>query len=279
MRIIPRNEWGARYPDGFRSAPIPAREVWLHHSVTVAPDLLPPFDDDDAAMRTLERIGQQRFGGGISYTFAITPVGRIYEGHGIGRQGAHTGGRNSISRAICLIGNYDTARPTREQLDAVAWLLREGKTRGWWQQARLTGGHRDAPGASTACPGRHAHAAIAEINRRAEGPVTVLEDRQMTLDELLNTSIKREGPGAKGDTTLRAVLAWSDSNLRALREGVAADVRGDLARIEAKLDQLAAVGDVAALAERVTAAIAGIEVRLVAAAPESSPGSGPTSPG
>ncbi len=135
MRIIPRSEWGAVHDDGSGPAPLPAQEVWLHHSVTIAPDLLPPFDDDDAAIRTLERIGEQRFGRGISYTFAITPVGRIYQGHGIGRQGAHTAKRNSIARAICLIGNYDVARPTREQLDAAAWLLREGKARGWWLQA------------------------------------------------------------------------------------------------------------------------------------------------
>lgn len=166
MQIISRAEWGAEHEDGFRSAPIPARELYLHHSVTIAPDLLPPFDDDDAAIRTLERIGEQRFGRGISYTFAITPVGRIYEGHGVRRQGAHTGGRNTIARAICLVGNFDRDRPPEPMIDAVAWLVSHGHRQGWWP-AQLTGGHRDAPGASTACPGRHAYALIGEINRRA----------------------------------------------------------------------------------------------------------------
>lgn len=190
MRIISRAEWGAAHDDGFGTAPLPAREVWLHHSVTVAPDLSPPFTDDDAAIRTLERIGESRFGRGISYTFLITPVGRIYEGHGIARQGAHTRNRNSISRAICLVGNYDLVPPTQAQLDVAAWLLREGKTRGWWTAARLTGGHRDAPGAATACPGRHAHALIAEINRRATTHPTPQEDtmdasQEAKLDRLL----------------------------------------------------------------------------------------------
>lgn len=165
MRIISRGAWGARYADGFTAAPLPASEVWLHHSVTPA-----PADDltaERAAMRALEDIGQQRFGGGISYTFLVMPSGRVYQGHSVGRQGAHTGGRNDVARAICLVGNYETEAPTERQVDAVAALLRHGHARGWWTQARLAGGHRDAPGASTACPGRRAYDRIGVINVRA----------------------------------------------------------------------------------------------------------------
>jgi len=181
VRIIPRAEWGARFARGFGPAPLPAREVWLHHSVTAAPNESPPFGDDDAAVRTLEDIGQQRFGGGISYTFAITPSGRVYEGHGIDRRGAHTGGRNSVSRAICLIGNYEVSRPSQAMLDSVVELLREGVLRGWWSTPQLTGGHRDAPGASTSCPGRFAHAAIPAINGTAT--TATLQEEELNADE------------------------------------------------------------------------------------------------
>ncbi|APU14840.1 N-acetylmuramoyl-L-alanine amidase [Actinoalloteichus sp. GBA129-24] len=172
MEIISRAAWGARYPDGFRAAPLPAQEVWLHHSVTSG--------SGAAAVRTLEDIGQSRFGGGISYTFAIDSTGAIYQGHSVDRQGAHTGGRNDISRAICLIGNYETQQMTDQQIRAVAWLLRHGAAHGWWRANQLNGGHRDAPGASTACPGRHAQARIGEINRLAASDD--LED-DMTPDE------------------------------------------------------------------------------------------------
>ena len=172
MRIIQRHEWGARHSDGFRDAPLPAREVWLHHSVTLAPDLQwidadrdGVDDDEERAMRTLEDIGQDRFGGGISYTFLVMPSGRVYEGHSVGRQGAHTGGRNDIARAICLVGNYEANRPTEAQVRAVAELLRYGKAQGWWKEARLAGGHRDLK--ATACPGRYAYERIAEINALA----------------------------------------------------------------------------------------------------------------
>ncbi|MFP5371517.1 MAG: peptidoglycan recognition family protein [Actinomycetes bacterium] len=175
MEIVQRETWGAAHEDGFGSAPVPAGEVWLHHSVTIAPDLVPPFDDEDQAVRLLERIGEQRFGRGISYTFAVMPSGRVYEGHSPDRQGAHLAKRNSVARAIVLVGNYDVDEPTAEQVASTAQLLVDGQAAGWWKAARLNGGHRDAPGAATVCPGRHGAAVLDAINDAAAklkaGPV------------------------------------------------------------------------------------------------------------
>ncbi|SNR33186.1 peptidoglycan recognition protein family protein [Blastococcus mobilis] len=190
ITIIGRAQWGARHEDGGGSAPLPAKEWWLHHSVTIAPDLLPPFDDDDAAVRTLEAIGEQRFGRGISYTFAITPIGRVYVGHSMNRLGAHTGGRNSIARAICFVGNYDAARPTAAQVEAAAQLLVQEYRAGRSTRYTLNGGHQQASGASTACPGRYGMEAIPAINARAAailGGAPPLEDfpvfSQWSLEE------------------------------------------------------------------------------------------------
>lgn len=168
FRIIDRDEWGAVYDDGFHDRALPAEEVWLHHSVTIAPDLLPPFTDDIAAIRTLERIGEQRFGGGISYTWPITPVGLVFEGHSPHRSGSHTLNRNDIASAICFVGNYDITEPTGEQIRAAAWTLVTAKRNGWIRRARLNGGHQQAPGQDpTGCPGRYALAAIPTINQLA----------------------------------------------------------------------------------------------------------------
>lgn len=166
MEIISRAGWGARYAAGFGAAPLPAREVWLHHTASATPPADATEAEDAGDVRQVERIGQERFGGGISYTFVVTPSGRIFEGTGVTRKGAHTKGRNSIARAIVLLGNFDVMRPTTQQLDAVAWLLAYGASRGWWS-AQLAGGHRDAPEANTACPGRFAYAAIDSINAEA----------------------------------------------------------------------------------------------------------------
>lgn len=167
MQIISREEWGAVYEDGYGTSTIPASEVWLHHSVTIAPDLEPPFDDEVRAMRTLERIGEQRFGRGISYTHAVMPTGRVYEGHSVERQGAHTAGRNNIARAVVWVGNYDANRPPLPMVHSTAELLVDGWHRGWWKAPRLNGGHRQAPGASTACPGRFGMELIDDVNAKA----------------------------------------------------------------------------------------------------------------
>jgi hypothetical protein len=173
--IITRAEWGARYANGFGAAPLPATEVWLHHSVTTAPPVNAPFEQDATAVRTLEQIGQSRFGGGISYTWPIAPSGRIFEGHSVDRRGAHTAGHNTVGRAICLIGNYMTVSPTPQQIDSVRWLLDHGKDVGWLTQARLTGGHRDVR--QTWCPGDRAYALIPQMDLRWTPPPPIeLED-------------------------------------------------------------------------------------------------------
>jgi hypothetical protein len=158
VRIIPRAEWGARYDNGAGQAPLPASEVWLHHSVTATAN-------GPAVIREIEAIGEARFKTGMSYTWLITANGTIYEGHSPGRLGTHTGGRNSLARAICWVGNYDIALPTPAQIQATAWLLQEAHRRGWIRAPRLNGGHRDLK--ATACPGKNAYAVIGQINNLA----------------------------------------------------------------------------------------------------------------
>jgi hypothetical protein len=165
--IITRASWGARYGDGRAGATYPASEIWLHHSVTHAPEPGATFTQDCAAIRTIEDIGAQRFGQsyGFPYTFGITPSGRIFAGHDVTKLGAHTVGHNAVARAVVLVGDYTSREPTPAQLDSTAWLIRYGLAAGWWTVGQLTGGHRDVK--ATECPGDRAYAAIGEINRRA----------------------------------------------------------------------------------------------------------------
>lgn len=172
MIIVTRTQWGARFADGFRDAPVPT-EWWLHHSAGLMPDTQwvdadgdNVDDDEEKVMRQLEQTGQTRFKGGISYTWLVPPSGRAYVGHSMHRQGAHTRNRNDRARGICLIGNYSIHRPTAMQLDTIAELMVSEQRAGRARSHTLNGGHRDLQ--STECPGDHAHALIPEINRRAE---------------------------------------------------------------------------------------------------------------
>ncbi|WP_404285444.1 N-acetylmuramoyl-L-alanine amidase [Glutamicibacter arilaitensis] len=164
--IISRETWGAEHADGFYNRKVGRLDKWLHHSVTAHLAKAAALAQEYAEMRKLDDIGQSRFKGGISYTFVIFPSGRIYEGHSVGRVGAHTAGRNSISAGICLAGNYEANQITAEQIASLAWLLNEGIDEGWWTEPKLDGGHRDTK--STACPGKNAYAQIPAINKLAK---------------------------------------------------------------------------------------------------------------
>lgn len=202
-RVIPRKEWGARYaPSGYMRK-IGALDKWLHHSVTVAPDVVPPYTDDYAAIRAIESITEQRFGIGMAYTFLITPAGLIFEGHPVDQVGAHTGGFNTGSAGICLVGNYEDDDPTDAMMESLDWLLHHGKDKDWWQRANLQGGHRDTK--ATACPGRNAYALIDDINagKFHDGA------------ELISNPIQPSKPERKG---LKIDGLWGEDTTRRMQE-------------------------------------------------------------
>lgn len=244
MRIIPRSEWGARYDDGFHDRRLPVDECWLHHSVTIAPDLVTPWDDDYAAVRTLEDIGESRFGAGISYTYAVTPAGLVFTGHSSHRSGAHTLNRNDIAVAIVWVGRYDTREPSEAQIRATAWLLVQCKRDGVLRRARIDGGHGQAPGQSTDCPGGYGRAAIARINtlaaqyERGELDLTQQEDDMpfggAEADLLLNRPVTIASPGNPKYSETRSVKEWLG-----LPFYWNADSFHRLARLEVKVDALA----------------------------------------
>ena len=160
--IIQREQWGARYEDGGGNAAVPYDDIVLHHSVTLAPNLLAPFDDDYEAVRKLDLIGETRFGRGISYTWAGTPVGLVFEGHSVHRLGAHTGGHNTRKRAFCMVGDYSTNPPTAALINAVAQVVKQEHAAGRCKSQTIKHGHRDLR--QTGCPGNAGYAAIGHIN-------------------------------------------------------------------------------------------------------------------
>jgi hypothetical protein len=143
--MLSRAEWGMPGPLGPKMKS--SKGVWLHHSVTRVTKN--PVTD----AKVIAQIGISRFGR-LSYSFIVHPDGTILEGQN-GHVGAHTKGQNSTSQAICAVGNYENDQPTREMLDAIRLLISK--------YGPLLGGHRDAPGAATACPGRNLYAAIPSL--------------------------------------------------------------------------------------------------------------------
>lgn len=160
MKIVRRSEWGATVGLG-PAMRLPAREFYVHHQGGRASSV------PAVAMRNIEATGRQRFGR-FSYSYVWHPGGggTILEGAGL-TVGAHTGGHNSTSLAVCLAGNYDVDPCPDAAVRDIAALIRHLMDTGALVRGAPIRGHRDVK--STACPGRHAYARLPEIRAAVAG--------------------------------------------------------------------------------------------------------------
>lgn len=167
VAIVDRASWGARPPKSPpRRIAVPTSGLWLHHSAS-------PTGGAER-VRAIQRFhqGPSRGWNDIAYSFLINHDGVVFEGRGAGVAGGHTKGQNTVSHGVCLLGHFDQTRPTPAAIQATVDLVRHGFENGWWPD-RVTGGHRDAPGAATSCPGRNLYPLIPEINALAQEEETV----------------------------------------------------------------------------------------------------------
>jgi hypothetical protein len=164
-KVYSRKQWGARYGNGFGTRKLPAKRVFLHHSVTSPPPTNATFSKDAAAVRTLENIGQSRFKRGISYNRVITRSGRIFSGISIGRIGAHTGGYNTTGVGVVTVGNYSSITPPNSMVLSLVWLLRYMRRKGQVVKTAKYEPHRAV--SATACPGNKMVGVIPRINALA----------------------------------------------------------------------------------------------------------------
>ena len=194
IKIFSRKQWGARYANGFGTRPLPDEYVYLHHSVTPAPAKNASFAKEAAAMRTLENIGQSRFGHGISYNRLIMPSGHIFSGVSVGRIGAHTANRNTKGIGVCLVGNYETKALNSTQIYQLIQLLRYMRADGQCVKDAKYIPHSAVK--ATACPGKHTRVKIGFIN--------TIADNHRKYDRKLR-------PGMRGND-----VYWVQARLRSL---------------------------------------------------------------
>lgn len=60
----------------------------------------------------------------IGYHYFIDKSGKVTQGRADTDEGAHTVGKNLTSLGICLAGNFDVTKPTKEQVEALKTLLK-----------------------------------------------------------------------------------------------------------------------------------------------------------
>lgn len=91
----------------------------------------------------------------VGYNFVIERDGRVVNGRSLDMPGAHclAAGMNHRSIGVALIGNLGNHPPTRPQVETLPSLLRS-LMRKFGVPPEHVLGHREVPGAATACPGR-----------------------------------------------------------------------------------------------------------------------------
>lgn len=199
--IVARTVWGAS-PSSLPTTEmrLPATQVYIHHSVTE------PTLDPYADMRTLEKIGLQRFGQ-FSYSYCVHPKdGLVLEGCGL-RRGAHTAQRNSTSFGICWIGNYEERSPKTQQIDATRALIDQLTRAGHLVPGADIYGHRDVD--QTACPGRKLYEVLDLIRHPWEG--TMPEDVPQAQAPVVALQPTPSGEGYWIVTADGAVFAFGDA--------------------------------------------------------------------
>ncbi len=166
ITLYNRGDWGAR---GWRDY-VPQRlegEAFLHHTTDRLAEHVDTLPEQIAACRAIQRYHMDMKGwDDIAYHFIVfQPYGdrqyaRIFEGRPTTHVPAAQQGHNVGTLAIVVYGNFDhddsVKRNTRH---AIETLLSR------YPQLKKLGGHRDAPGQSTECPGDTLYAKIPTIAR------------------------------------------------------------------------------------------------------------------
>ena len=172
MRIIPRSEWQARPARGVAYLATPTPELWIHHSASE--------QHGASGVRAIQIYHMDsKMWSDIAYSFLVDDDGSIFEGRGFGVVGGHTKNHNSISHAICFLGNFEEREPTAAALASARWLYHEGVRLKKW--GPLTGGHRDASGALTACPGKFLYSTLHSIDLPIPAPVPPGLPKELTM--------------------------------------------------------------------------------------------------
>ncbi|XP_018336893.1 peptidoglycan-recognition protein LB isoform X2 [Agrilus planipennis] len=162
FEFVTRNEWKARDPVHIEKMKNPVPYVIIHHSYI--PKACNTSDHCIEAMLRMQsmHIDTNKWND-IGYSFAVGGDGKVYEGRGWSRVGAHAPTYNNKSIGICIIGDWSDDLPPENQLETVHKLIQYGVDLGMIQRNYSLFGHRQVR-EGTECPGE---ALFEEINNWA----------------------------------------------------------------------------------------------------------------
>jgi peptidoglycan recognition protein len=163
FRIVDRESWGARFGRGRPMGPVD--EVVVHHFKRPNVRIMLSPSGEARIMRRIDRIHAQVNGwSGFGYHFVVFQSGRVYEGRGWGRTGAHTVGVNEDSIGIAFAIDGDLYEPTAEAWAAAEELVARGVADGHLSADVRISGHRNH--ADKSCPGERIQPRIQRLSPR-----------------------------------------------------------------------------------------------------------------
>lgn len=119
--------------------------------------------DGEVSAATIHQWHLDRGWSGIGYHFVVHKNGMIERGRPQEMVGAHCWHHNNASIGVNLVGNFDMAEPTVEQLDSAALLMSQ-LSRYYHIQPNAIQGHRDFN--STLCPGANLYAKLPALRMK-----------------------------------------------------------------------------------------------------------------
>jgi len=156
MGIITREEWGSTGRRGGSPLKGPLAPVVIHTWAMAATGRTPMTQAKAASWMQSVQAGHRnarRFAD-IGYNFCVDPHGRIFEGRGWLRSGAHTIELNRAGHGLALMGHGDQQAATPAQWDALRNLILTGQAAGAISEDYTVTGHRDWPSSKgKTCPG------------------------------------------------------------------------------------------------------------------------------
>lgn len=159
VALIPRRAWGAMPARADRMDKNVGgwRRITIHHSAErEPPDLDGTQSASAAAVRSIQKAhvdGRETGWGDIGYHFVVDPYGRVFQGRELAWQGAHAKGAANVQNiGICLIGNFENEKPTRQALAALQELLDQLRRQHSIPRDEVLA-HCDLK--RTSCPGKH----------------------------------------------------------------------------------------------------------------------------